>query len=740
MFYERKRYTLDYKTNRLENATEPTNWEDVSRKKSRNRIYHGIDTNISEAIIFTGDERAFLIDMADTYGVNALVRIKVEVKSAQTDLWEIDYIGFFDFTTYKITEFTFECKVNADSLKARLKSKKSVKVELARPTTLTDKGVDFPLATSDLWIEGREILQNGRLASNDDTVTKLAIQTGDGGAAVVSPLWVDEVSNDADGPLYMNPQFADYTDEFGRTDVTVRKLEETFILENLSGEAITYKVNINHRCSLFATGVNSGNLVFKIRIAIYSGTVQTETKDLYVYEGTLYDFPYKIEISTGDFDLLILQNQSASLQYFSEDLTGSGYLVTHHYLLSAWSYYADDVVYYYYNQETEEWLPSFAETSIVVNENTIKQETVSKMVTLYEAAKRLMKITLDADFYSDLLGLKLSGYEVDGAFANTALVHGGWLRGMTEAVNTFKPISTSIQDLFQSIDALYPIGLSADRNTIRIEDRRFFYDKRVTIQLEDITDLELSVDVKDYNSTIEVDYATAGSYNDLQGLDEYNRKTQYNLPIIATDTELKIKCKYNTAGYALEMQRRENPIIDSSKNFEDDAPADDKIWILDVDLPDGSTNWRISRWEKRFAKPPNCYSPDTAMNLWFSPINVLLRHGRWIKNSLLKNKDGLVSFLSSDGNSDLKTQLIDGKEYTQGVGIPIVDLDRADNAGKLATFKAPVTYAQLEGETNGKKNIYGMVEFYYKNIKYGGHILDVDIENGIGDFKIKLQN
>jgi len=293
--------------------------------------------------------------------------------------------------------------------------------------------------------------------------------------------------------------------------------------------------------------------------------------------------------------------------------------------------------------------------------------------------------------------------------------------------------------MFLSIDAVSPIGIDLSSSKLKLEDRSYFYQKYVSIELGEVTELIIEPAVKDYNSTIVVGYEKAGGYEEESGLDEYNRETSYNTVLNKTETELKLVSLYRADGYGLETVRRDNPLVGENVAEDKDSKFDDHIWFVDANSVDGQTNLIVSDWSKRFSKAPTgTYSPETALNLWLSPINIMLRHGEWIKSPLLKYLDSWIAFNSSEGNSALKTQLIDGIEYSQREGIPVRDLERSANQATILTFKAPVTWEQLNGKTFDKPNVYGLIEAYYKGRRVRGHIMSVSLNNGIGNFKIKL--
>ena len=178
-------------------------------------------------------------------------------------------------------------------------------------------------------------------------------------------------------------------------------------------------------------------------------------------------------------------------------------------------------------------------------------------------------------------------------------------------------------------------------------------------------------------TSIEVGPIKSGAYEENQGLDEYNRKTQYDTILDKTDNVLELTHKVKTDSYGLESIRRDNPTVGLQVNPDDDSKYDDDKWFVDTVEIDGQEALEPGLWPVRFAvEPSGVYSPETAFNFWFSPINIILRHGPWIKPALLHYLNSFIAFNSSDGNSTLRTQLIGGKEYTQNLGVEVADLEK----------------------------------------------------------------
>ena len=729
MYYDRVRYFLDHEHSKFE-VLEPINWNKDDKIFTRNENYHGITTELSGELIFVKSARDYLIGILEEYGINTDLKLTREIKNPQTDLWEKDYEGWVDFLTYKITDTKFTVKFNSDPLVTKFKSKQKSTVELERRTNLEDEEIP-ELEKIDLHVIGRRILTTSNLIQPAGNSGRVVLWAGTPDPRVIC-VDLHKLNSNIDNVGYQSNTLP-YT---GRDDIDTGYAIENFFQVNQTGVDLSVDLVFKLKMSLYwARNMSYETPTFGIQLVVYeNGDVHDVKERITIYEksGTsIDDLPVELDIFWELENFTIAVDESASIQFYTDN-NRMAFSVNQDFS----DYTKVDGTYIKEDGSIGE---SYYEASLSVQEDSKRPPSNSPGVMLFEYIKRLNDIVLGANFESDLLGrATMDEYSIDGDFSQTALSHGMWFRGM-DGADKYKPISTSLQDCINSVDAVYPIGISLKDNMFKLEARDYFYQKYVSISIGEVTGLVTEPSTKDYDSTISVGYEKAGGHEEEQGLDEYNRKTEYNTILNKTDLELELISKYRADGYGMETIRRENPAVEEDADVDKDNKFDDNIWLLDVNLPDEATSWIISTWDKRFAvAPTQVYSPDTAINLWLSPINVLLRYGKWIKPSLLKYLDSKIDFNFSEGNSKLTTQLIGGVEYTQNDGIPVADFERSAHAAEIATFKAPVTWEQLNGNTFDKPNVYGLVEGYFKGQRFRGHILSVSLANGIGDFKIKL--
>lgn len=734
MFYDRKKYILNDGTYSVE-VEEPTNWREDNKSLERNLQYHGITIMLAGPLSFTGEGKTFLENAFNTHGINADVSCTKYIRNDQTDLWEVDYVGYIDFMTMIINKNTFDVNFNADPFTTKFKSKLGTKVELERTTSLTGKDL-LPLSLQDLYIEGRAILETSKLVNDEFNKNYLECYTN---TVFIAALPINETGDLNAGITDVGSQTIWEQREWNN----VGTISEAFIGVNETQYDFKYRVSIIHKQSCYWTIIKNPTVSIKLRIAIFKdGFAQNFDNEvvLWEYSGSPKTAPVEININTGEFELNIPVGYSASLQWIVQNTSSN---TNDNYFVWTWAYPLGCPQWVFgeepdpnrkcvYLNATGQWTPAFYEISVTIQEDSERVPSNSPAIKVYDFAKRLNDIVVEGGFKSDLLQ--------NDDVSDLLLLHGMWLRGMKAGVPKYKPIATSFGDFLISLDSIYPIGLDIIDGVLSIEKRDYYYQKYISIRLGDVTDMSVSPSQDDYMTLIRVGYDKAGGYNENQGLDEYNRETTYDTILNKITNELELVCKFRADSYGLETARRENPNVGTDVNEDKDAKFDDEIWFVDCNKTTG-TSYEISSWEKRFAQPPKgVYSPETAFNIWLSPINIMLRYGKWIKPALAKYLDSMIAFSSSEGNSTLTTKLIGGNEYAQNVGIPVKDLDFSMHSAMDATFKAPFSWSQIKGTTNGKPNMYGLAEFQFAGVKYRGYIISIKIENGIGDFKVKISN
>jgi hypothetical protein len=395
--------------------------------------------------------------------------------------------------------------------------------------------------------------------------------------------------------------------------------------------------------------------------------------------------------------------------------------------------------------------------NVTIKDITFFDKSTSKFVLPFEVLNRTLHITTGvADtLKSNILGRTDLGYIEDGDASLTGLTNGFWVRKFDD-----EEITISFKDFIESFETVWQIGYGIEKlgfkEQVRVEKLDHFYNPNVLIAINQPNNIKRTV-AKDYfYSGIEIGYNKPSGdnlYEESMGLDEYNIKNSYTTIISRIENVFRKLSKYRADSYGREFARRK-PITDFP---EEDTRYDKDVMLMDLKRNDeGGTNFLERKWEDDFELPLNypslgatgVFSAETATNLRFSPLNTLLRWGFWLKGGLDKYLDSYVRYGSTNGNSNLKTQLKGSdKEYTENGNILVDDLDKSLFIPEYIEFEYPVdsellrnvnSSTVIDGETI--MNYYGLVEFVNEDNKYEyGYLMNLK-PNGKGSWKLLKAN
>ena len=145
-YFDRKRYILQHEVLGSIKIQEPIGWNNDEKELSRHKDYHGIFAKFSNNLKFYGDGYDFIKTIRNVYGINSQIRLVKDIKHPKTDIWERDYDGCLDMSTYQEEDGKISIKFNSGGLEQQLKSRESELVEVTRTKTLDG----FPLADLDI--------------------------------------------------------------------------------------------------------------------------------------------------------------------------------------------------------------------------------------------------------------------------------------------------------------------------------------------------------------------------------------------------------------------------------------------------------------------------------------------------------------------------------------------------------------------------------------------------------------
>lgn len=340
--------------------------------------------------------------------------------------------------------------------------------------------------------------------------------------------------------------------------------------------------------------------------------------------------------------------------------------------------------------------------------------------------------------------------------------------------NRYKPFKTSFEDLMTYLQTTWGLSMGIERKGFKekivIEKSSYFYNFNVSVKLGKVANLERSEASDYYYSNVEVgpDKPKGDElYEEAMGLDEFNIKTTYNTPINVTDNKLDLTNPYRYDSYGIEFARRKH----IEEYSTDDTDYDNDVFVIDAyeygrkdnyrrsagsgdnsenkpksrrDLKGGSKTPRSERkrsgtrikrqkhdreregaermngdllprkWDMDFEeKPKNVYSPDSSFNLRLSPMNTLKRNNDELSSGLQDYPGREIKYMSSDGNSRLKTKTTDEWAKENG-SFEVREMGNPRFIPEWLEFEHEISFEnikKLQSKTNGVPNFYGLIEF-----------------------------
>lgn len=286
---------------------------------------------------------------------------------------------------------------------------------------------------------------------------------------------------------------------------------------------------------------------------------------------------------------------------------------------------------------------------------------ILESMPICEAFDKTLQHITDSNFpfYSEFFGRKDVVFNKAGdtypeenqtSFAN--IMTGLNLRGAA-MFHENNPMPVSFNKLFESASAIWNLGYSEQFidgfNRIVIEPYSSYFENIEVLNLSNrisIYDIETEVMPELAYSQIKSGF-NKYSYEVINGRGEFNTESQ-RTTILNTDSVLNLisSLRGDTTGI--------NEKIIQPLNTED-SEEDNELFLIKTQR-DGLDAWRPEKEENiRVINNTSLFSEDT-LNLYFTPLRMMLRHGNKIKGNYKPNTyDSFIRFQTSDKMQTLET-------------------------------------------------------------------------------------
>lgn len=714
---------------------EPIGWNSDDKELARNADYDGIVAKFSNSLKFIGDGADFIELAYELYDVIAKIKLTKYELHPKTDREVKTYWGYLDLMTREWQDGKLSIKFNSGGLQEDIKSRESDNVEVDRVRTI-DGTVIVPIIENEVLFQGRRIfLKSLWEAKNPDESVYLEVESKDGNTR----------DQTAGYPIAVVSSSQEQVQSI---------LSGSLASENIGTAGMMFMANFDRPREIIVVG---SGLSFKPRIVWSDWQWAFLKVCLTVYKTSDYLLKSRTVLKTiENGDLWDNNKKTVTIQDFNIPLTvEQGDSIALEFFIKA------DLKNFFGSTEKALFAVNITEIkgALAAEEDSYFDSSKAKFYLAHDLLNQLTTIAANTKkaFYSDYFGRTDLGYAVNGPGAFIGTTHGFAVRGFNKLPipnpdlkieNLYKPMTTSLKDAIETMKSVFNVGVGIEeingKERLRIEEKSYFYNNNVTIKLPNqVKKVKRSVASDYYFPSIEIGYESGGDYEEAQGLDEPNGKSNFTTLINKGKNVFTQLSKYRADSYGKEFARRK-PFTTYGT---EDTQYDSDVFLLD--LKQGNNNlFEERKWQDDFAKAPTgIFSPDTANGLRFSPFNMLLRHGWVIASGLTKYAVEKVRYGSSTANSQLKTQLIGGNEYAENGNIINAELGKARFVPEWIEFEHECTFEimqMVQGTTiiQGKKiqNFYGTVEFTNERNQIEKGFLFNLKPNGAGSWKILKSN
>ncbi len=682
----------------------PDGWSEVGLSFQRNLLTHGINRFYSFPLQFPayqgiGGYETLLKAYTDK-AIEATMQLQVWKLNRQTSDYDLQFTGNVDFSvgSYKDTIDYIECKIIDSDVSRKAKEREELNINLRSNRSVENENM-FSVLTDSIAFPPiairLEVIETGNF---NDSVT-------------ISPTDTFE-----DYPIYFYASNVEFNGIGNRLDTTNGSEDPAtrtakIYTNNLDKDVGIYItdtgfVSQNSQITFFdesgpAAPSAQLNIVARLQVIREDETIRTSVliqqttynvDDAFFGGSPIKSLPFTWDLTDAQGYYLVLQNERIELvTEVSPTISGWG------------------------------GVRAIYEGDITTNLNFYEQSgsvgtTNADSFYIHEAFYRVIQAITDNKsitnvFRSNLLGkldTQHGDYNAVGKWANLILTNGFSLRDFPS-----RAINASLKDLFKSMDAIEPIGLGFDWNTGEhfIEERGYFYDTSyLMFDLGEINELEITPDKDRYFNEIISGYDGDYKYEDFQGANEFNSKTEHALSV-PYKKKLNARSKYRADSVGVELTRRKQ----YSLSAVEDTQFDDSNFML----------WTNNGSVIQGGSAGGFIGIEDYYNQNITPRENLVRHSAVINGAMWK-KQSYVRFLKSEKKTDITYTTEGGKNVSEFDDITAEELSVANYYNpEIYKFQSYLTAEMINIMLT---NPHGFITFAYRDKNYQGFIDSIESE------------
>jgi hypothetical protein len=638
--------------------TEPMGWKDSKLKMERHPDFHSLVEYFETGLVYYGSNGVdngginFLKAKEQEYGFDTTIEETVEADIDGDGVFEENiFTGLKDLTALQeIPDNKMEVPTIRNDLWSKFISRLDTPVDLRSTTTLDGDPVT-PVPVVDVNLPSQTIRKNysgylseGVTIYEDDILINEYIQYD------FDKEDLSEIKEKYHLYVASNPEIPVDLVEAKETGIYTIDLRIEMSIKNHGGGTIS-------ACAgAFITDPTSAYMDVYIK---FSDTAIQLSKTNFIGQSTVYSYSGQVELKVGDQIRIYakvtsvawkLSNSVDSILVYGKN-NSSVAIETGNFSFNGVSCVLDSVE----REDRSFTIPSGSTnpTYLTISADTIYPDTEAEGFYLHDAFLGVIERIVGENVgYSEILGridTNMRQYAANGCFSKNVLLRGLQIRGYSL---TEKPFSVSFNQLWKGANPIFNLGLGyetiANTEYIRIEDKAYFYDNDVSINISNVRQMTRDYDPDSIFNKIEVGYNRWES-EDITGIDDPQTKRTYATRITKAKNSLNINSDFVAASSAIETTRRQT--IEKSKDYK----YDNEIFIIAVNDNDVSPDRYTPELDENFNSITGLVNYPTRYNNILTPMRNLLRWANVWNGCLQKYQNSFIKFVSGEGNFDMSS-------------------------------------------------------------------------------------
>ncbi len=399
---------------------------------------------------------------------------------------------------------------------------------------------------------------------------------------------------------------------------------------------------------------------------------------------------------------------------------------------------------------------SVTNSQITIQDKTDYDVTEGKCLKPFDLFERLIaKMTgINDSFKSTIFG-------PGGKYENFVVDNGFWARGFPDVEidadgNEDRiQFNTSFKEAYEAYNYLEPltwfIEVEGNKEVVRIEEATYTMKNFVGLVLPSVDNITHQTSKIDFFSNITIGHNKSLEYDDANGIEEPNGKSEFVTHIKRSESKYIILSAYRFDPIGYETTRRKYHYAFPKT----DTERDSHIWMHDTKVDNNGIHTH-NLWEDLDSEgnpffeyaPKGIFDPETAWNLRLSPMNRLFYgHGYSVKRGLYHFRNAKIRFASSNSNQNMITQRTGEIELAESGNIVINAIEKPRIEATISNLNFRMTQ-EIEDtlldftEVNGEKvpNYFGLIQYTENgDLRYGRlSKLDGDSESELTTQKARL--